>query len=134
MPCSWLAIWFANQIGNAQLLIGIGTVFGDGIAHAEGVAILRLAIVIGAGFSIWEFSDGFLLAWKTLAEPSEVRWFDLLSALCEGLLGPVLALSAIALSATNQRLFLATILVILAAAIYVAPLAAFFIGIMIYGF
>jgi len=38
------------------------------------------------------------------------------------------------LSATNQRLLLATILVIFAALIYVAPLAAFFIGIMIYGF
>jgi hypothetical protein len=54
--------------------------------------------------------------------------------LCEGVFGPVLALSAIALSATNQRLLLATILVIFAALIYVAPLAAFFIGIMIYGF
>jgi hypothetical protein len=49
-------------------------------------------------------------------------------------LGPVLALSAIALSVTNQRLFLATILAILAAVIYVAPLVAFFIAIMIYGF
>jgi hypothetical protein len=57
-----------------------------------------------------------------------------LSALCEGVLGPVLALSAIALSVTNRRLFLATILAILAGVIYVAPLAAFFIGIMIYGF
>jgi hypothetical protein len=54
--------------------------------------------------------------------------------LCEGVFGPVLALSAIALSATNQRLLLATILVIFAALIYGAPLAAFFIGIMIYGF
>jgi hypothetical protein len=54
--------------------------------------------------------------------------------LCEGVLGPVLALSAIALSVTNRRLLLATILAILAGVIYVAPLAAFFIGIMIYGF
>jgi len=57
-----------------------------------------------------------------------------LSALCEGVFGPILSLSAIALSATNHRLFLATILAILAAVIYVAPLVAFFIAIMIYGF
>jgi len=49
------------------------------------------------------------------------------------LLGPVLALSAIA-SVTNRRQLLATILAILAGVIYVAPLAAFFIGIVIYGF
>ena len=98
------------------------------------IGVLRIAIITLAIFLIWQFSDGFLLQWETLAEPTEARWFDVLSALCEGLLGPVLALSAIALSATNQRLLLATILAILAAVIYVAPLAAFFIGIMIYGF
>ena len=74
------------------------------------------------------------MAWGTLAEPKEARWFDVLSALYEGVLGPVLALSAIALSATNQRLLLAAILASLAAVTYVAPLAAFFIAIMIYGF
>ena len=84
-------------------------------------------------FLIWQFSDGYRLAWETLAEPTDARWFNVLSALCEGVLGPVLALSAIALSVTNRRLLLATILAILAAA-NVAPLAAFFIGIMIYGF
>jgi hypothetical protein len=62
------------------------------------------------------------------------QWFNVLSALGEGVFGPVLALSAIALSATNQRLPLAAILVILAAVIYAAPFAAFFIAIMIYGF
>jgi hypothetical protein len=93
-------------------------------------SVLRIVIIVVPGFSIWQFSDGFLLAWETLAEPTEARWFNVLSALCEG----VLALSAIALSATNQRLLLATILAILAAVIYVAPLAAFFIAIMIYGF
>jgi hypothetical protein len=50
------------------------------------------------------------------------------------MLGPVLALSAIALSVTNQRLLVAAILAILAAVMYVAPFAAFFIAIMIYGF
>jgi hypothetical protein len=96
--------------------------------------VLRIVIIVVAGFSIWQFSDGFLLAWKTLAEPTEARWFNVLSALGEGVLGPVLALSAIALSATNQPLLLAAILAILAAVIYVAPFAAFFIAIMIYGF
>jgi len=95
---------------------------------------LRIVIIILAVFLIWQFSEGFLLAWKTLAEPTEARWFDVLSALCEGVLGPVLALSAIALSVTNQRLLLAAILVILAAVMYVAPVAAFLIAIMIYGF
>jgi hypothetical protein len=63
-----------------------------------------------------------------------VALVQLLSALCEGVLGPVLARSAIALSVINQRLLLATVLAMLAAIIYVAPFAAFFIGIMIYGF
>ena len=95
---------------------------------------LRIVIIITASFLVWQFSDGFLLAWETLAQPTEARWFDVLSALCEGVLGPVLALSVIALSATNQRLLLAAILTILAAVTYAAPLAAFFIEIMIYGF
>ena len=94
---------------------------------------LRIVIIVVAGFLIWQFSDGFLLALETLAEPAEAQWFNVLSALCEGVLGPTLALSAVALSLTNQRLLLATVLAILAAVIYVAPLAAFFIGIMIYG-
>src|SRR5262245_10422551 len=98
------------------------------------LSVLRIVIVSLAAFLIWQFSDGFLLAWETLAEPTEAQWFNVLSALCEGVLGPVLALSAIALSVANQRLLLAAILAILAAAMYVAPLAAFFIAIMIYGF
>ena len=77
-------------------------------------AALRIVIILVAGFSIWEFSDGFWLAWETLAEPIEAQWFNVRSALCEGVLGPVLALSAIALSVTNRRLLLATILAILA--------------------
>ena len=94
-------------------------------------ALLRIIIIFVAGFTIWQFSDGFLLAWETLAEPMEAQWFNVLSALCEGVLGPVLALSAIALSVANRRLPLATILAILAGVIYVAPLAAFFIGIAV---
>src|SRR6476620_1807970 len=56
---------------------------------------LRIVIIVVAGFSIWQFSDGFLLAWETLAEPTEARWFNVLSALGEGLLGPLLAVVAI---------------------------------------
>ena len=98
------------------------------------IGVLRIVIILLAGFLIWQFSDGYRLAWETLAEPTEARWFNVLSALCEGVLGPVLALSAIALSVANRRLPLATILATSAGVIYVAPLAAFFIGIMIYGF
>ena len=98
------------------------------------IGVLRILIIIVAVFSIWEFSDGFFLAWETLADPMEARWFNVLSALGEGLIGPVLALSAIVLSLMNRRLLLATILTVLAAVIYIAPFAAFFIGIMIYGF
>jgi hypothetical protein len=98
------------------------------------ISVLRIVIIIVAGFLAWQFSDGFLLAWETPAEPAEARWFDVLSALCEGLLGPVLAFAAITLSATNRRLLLATILAIVAAVMYVAPLAAFIIGVAIYGF
>jgi hypothetical protein len=98
------------------------------------IGVLRIVIMILAGFLIWQFSDGYRLAWETLAEPTETRWFNVLSALCEGVLGPVLGLSAMALSVINRRLALATILAILAGVIYVAPLAAFFIGLMIYGF
>jgi len=90
-------------------------------------ALLRIIIIFVAGFTIWQFSDGFLLAWETLAEPMEAQWFNVLSALCEGVLGPVLALSAIALSATNERLVLAAVLASLAAVIYVTPIAAFWI-------
>lgn len=97
-------------------------------------ALLRIIIIFVAGFTIWQFSDGFLLAWETLAEPMEAQWFNVLSALCEGVLGPVLALSAIALAATNERLVLAAVLASLAAVIYVAPIAVFSIGILIYGF
>jgi len=78
------------------------------------LGVLRIVIIILAGFLIWQFSDGYRLAWETLAEPTDARWFNVLSALCEGVLGPVLALSAIALSVTNRRLLLATILAILA--------------------
>jgi hypothetical protein len=44
-------------------------------------SVLRIVVIIVAGFLIWQFSDGFLLALETLAEPIEARWFNVLSAL-----------------------------------------------------
>lgn len=73
--------------------------------------------------------DGFLLAWETPAEPTEAQWFNVPSALWKAVLGPILALSV-----TKRRLLLAAILAMFAAVAYVAPLGAFFIGIMTYGF
>ena len=95
-------------------------------------ALVRLVIIIVAGFSVWKFSDAFFLSIRTLAKPTDEHWFDFLSAFCEGVLGPALALSAIILSAT--KLHLAAIFAVLALAVYVAPIAAFIIGIFIYGF
>jgi hypothetical protein len=46
--------------------------------------VLRIVIAIVAGFSIWEFWVGFVLAWNTLAAPKEAQWFNVLSALGEG--------------------------------------------------
>jgi hypothetical protein len=73
-------------------------VFRDAIIHARRerstTGVLRIVIVIAAGFLIWQFSDGFLSGWETQAEPTEARWFNVLSALGEGLLGPLLAVSA----------------------------------------
>jgi hypothetical protein len=139
--CRLVGLQFGLQTksGMHQLMTRIGMRFGKASLMPRGwsrstLGVLRIVIIIVAGFSIWEFSDGLLLAWETLAEPTEARWFDVLSALCEGVLGPVLALSAIALSVANQRLLLAAILAILAAVMYIAPFAAFFIAIMIYGF
>jgi hypothetical protein len=38
---------------------------------------LRIVIAIVAGFSIWAFSDGFVLAWNTLAAPKEAHLADI---------------------------------------------------------
>jgi hypothetical protein len=95
---------------------------------------LRVIIVFLACFAIWKFSDAFSLALHTLANPREARWFNLLSALAEGVLGPGLALAAIVLAVSNTRLLLAIISVIMALAFYVAPIVAFIIGMAIYGF
>jgi len=64
--------------------------------------LLRLIIIFVAGIAIWKFSDACSLAWHTLANPREARWFDVLSALAEGVLGPGLAMTAIGLAAPNS--------------------------------
>ena len=96
--------------------------------------LLRLIIIFVAGIAIWKFSDACSLAWHTLANPREARWFDVLSALAEGVLGPGLAMTAIGLAAANKRLLLAAIVVGFALVFYVLPIVAFIIGIAIYGF
>jgi len=98
--------------------------------------LLRLIIVAIAGYAIWQFSDSFSLAVSTLAKPAEARWFNVLTALDEGVVGPALAVAvaAVALAIANKRLRLAAILAGMALIFYFVPLVAFFIGIMIYGF
>jgi hypothetical protein len=46
--------------------------------------LLRLTIIVIAGFAIWQFSDAFSLGIETLANPREAHWFNVLSALAEG--------------------------------------------------
>ena len=53
-------------------------------------SLLRLIIIVVAGFVMWKFSDAFLLALDTLVNPREALLFDVLSALAEGVLGPAL--------------------------------------------
>ena len=69
---------------------------------------------------------------RTLAKPRDVAWFDFLTALAVGVLGPALAIVAIVLAAANKRL--ATIIWVLALVVYIAPLGAFAIGMAKYGF
>ena len=93
---------------------------------------LRLTIIISAAIAIWLAYDTFPLVMRTLAKPRDVAWFDFLTALAVGVLGPALAIVAIVLAAAGRRL--ATIIWGLALVVYIAPLAAFAIGIAIYGF
>jgi hypothetical protein len=96
--------------------------------------LLRLIITAVAGFAIWQFSDGFSLAMETLAEPRDTQWFNVLSALAEGVLGPGLAAAAIVLATADKRLLLAALLSGAALVVYAAPLVAFMVAIAIYGF
>jgi hypothetical protein len=64
---------------------------------------------------------------QTLGEPQEVRWFNLLSAVAAGALGPGLALTAIALAVFNKHLLIAVVIAASALVIYAMPLIAFMI-------
>ncbi len=96
--------------------------------------ILRIALVIVAAIEIYWFSDAYGLAFGTLTHPFEARWFDVASALATGMIAPLLALAAAGLAVAGKRFGLAAILLGVAPVVYLLPVIAFFIGIMIYGF
>jgi hypothetical protein len=43
--------------------------------------VIRLVIVLIAGYALWEFSDALSLTLAILVKPQESRWFNVLSAL-----------------------------------------------------
>lgn len=95
--------------------------------------LLRLIIIIVASLATWQISGGFSLDISILTT-LEARWFNILFALSEVVLGPVFAIAAIVLAAANKHLLAAAIIAGLAMVFYCIPYVAFFIGIMIYGF
>ena len=50
--------------------------------------VIRLVIVLIAGYALWEFSDALSLALATLAKPQESRWLNVPSALRRPKKGP----------------------------------------------
>jgi hypothetical protein len=97
------------------------------------VTFFRIAIIVVAVLELWYFSKTFELAFGTFADP-DPSWFNVLSALAEGVIAPLLALAAIGLAIANCRLGLAAIFLGAAALVSAMPVVAFAIGIMIYGF
>jgi hypothetical protein len=93
----------------------------------------RLLIIFLAGIAIWQFSDGFSLNMEILTT-LDARWFNILFALSEGVLGPALAITAIVLASIDKHLLAAAIVTGLAIVFYCIPFVTFFIGIMIHGF
>jgi hypothetical protein len=96
--------------------------------------LLRLGIIVIAGLELWYFSDTFGLSLEFLADPIGARWFNLVQALGQGLIAPLLAIAAAVMSVMGRRLGLAGILLAIAAFVYVLPYLAFGIGVAIYGF
>lgn len=94
---------------------------------------LRIAIIAVAVLELWYFSKTFELAFGTFVDP-DPRWFNVLSALAEGVIAPLFALAAIGLAIANRRLGLAAIFLGVAVLVAAMPVIAFGIGIMIYGF
>ena len=95
--------------------------------------LLRLIIVVVASLLIWQFSDGFALNAQILIH-LDAGLHNILSAFSEGVLGNVLAITAIVLAAINKHLLAATFAVGLAVVFFSLPYLAFLIAIMIYGF
>jgi hypothetical protein len=96
--------------------------------------MLRIAIVLIAALEIFWFSDSYSLALETLAQAREAQWFNVASALATGVIAPLCALAAAGLAIAGRRLALAVTLLCVGPAFYLAPVVAFFIAIMIYGF
>lgn len=96
--------------------------------------VLRIAIVVIAALEIYWFSDSYELTVDTLANLSEAQWFNVASALATGVIAPLLALAAAGLAVAGKRLGLAAILLCAGPALFLLPVIAFGIGIMIYGF
>jgi hypothetical protein len=98
--------------------------------------MLRIVIVVLAVLElVWFFAYGDMpLQWEILLPPVGVSWFNILSALAVAVFAPLLALAAIALAATGRRLGVAIALLCVAPLVYWAPVIAFTVAIMIYGF
>ena len=93
----------------------------------------RIAIIAAAGYMIWLFSDRYLNDMEILTH-RDARWFNVLFAISESVLAPVLSIAAILLAAANKHLGYAALAAGAAAFFFILPFATFFIGIMIYGF
>ncbi len=98
------------------------------------IPALRIAIVVAAALELYWFADGYELSFETLAHPSDATWFNLLFALGNGVIAPLLALAAAGLAIAGKRLGLAAILLCIAPVVYAIPVISFGIGVMIYGF
>jgi len=95
--------------------------------------LFRLLIAIVAGFMIWTFSDVFLLDMQIL-KAMDARWFNILFAISESVLAPILSIAAILLAAANKHLGYAAAAAGVAIFLFVLPFGSFAIGILIYGF
>jgi hypothetical protein len=97
------------------------------------MAMLRVVIAIAATLELAYFYTEMPFPFGKMLDLN-ARWFDILSGLCVAVFAPLLALAAFVLAAMGRRLGVAAILLGVAPLVYWAPVIAFFIGIMIYGF
>ena len=93
---------------------------------------LRLTIIITAAIPVWLAFVAFPLAKQTLTDPRGAAWYDVLTALALGIVGPALAVLAIVLAVVNIRPRFTIMIWRLAIAVYIAPLAAIVIAIAIH--